>query len=183
MKNRIVYNLIKDKLCGSCLRRSLLIAVFSLLTVLPLAAQEVEQPEDFWFGLGTEMNEYSPTSLSWGISFTIAYGSGTSMGIKTSLSFDLDKQMNVMELDFLLRFYFSGRFANSGLFAQLEGGPAIYFDTDENISFPVRIGMFNIGLGIGWRFLLWENFFIEPYVRGGYPYLFGAGVSAGMRFN
>jgi len=175
MKNHIVKNLVP-------INCSFLAAVFLLLIVLPLSAQEETAPQDFWFGLGSELNVYSPTGLSLGVSLAAAYGSGTSMGIKASLFFDLDGNLNVLEINFLFRLYFFGKSANYGPFIHLEGGPAIFFDSDETVSFPARMGMVNIGLAFGWRFLLGKNFFIEPLMRGGYPYLVGVGVLAGMRF-
>jgi len=163
-------------------QRSFFIAIFLLLIVLPLSAQEETAPQDFWFGLGSELNIYSPTGLSLGVSLAAAYGSGTSMGIKLSCFFDLDGNLNVLEINFLFRLYLFGKSANYGPFLHLEGGPAIFFNSDETVSFPARLGMINLGLAFGWRFLLGKNFFIEPLIRGGYPYIFGAGVLAGMRF-
>jgi len=175
MKNQIVKNLVPIKF-------SFLIAIFLLLVALPLSAQEETVREDFWFSLGGEVALYSPTSVSYGLNLAVAYGSGTSMGIKAAWFFDHDGNLNVMEINFLFRLYFFGKTANYGPFIHLEGGPAIFFDREETVSLPARIGMVNLGAVFGWRFLLGENFFIEPYVRGGYPYLVGAGVLAGMRF-
>jgi hypothetical protein len=47
---------------------------------------------------------------------------------------------------------------------------------------PSEVGTISIGLGVGWRFLLGNLFFIEPAIRGGFPYIVGAGLSAGVRF-
>jgi len=165
-----------------------LIAIFLLLIVFPLFAQEevnqeeTKQPEDLWFSLGGEMALYSPISASFGMSITAAYGSGTSIGIKASWFFDQGQVMNTLELNFLFRFYFFGKSAISGPFVQIEGGPAIYFKIDENISLPTRIGMLNVGAVFGWRFLLGKYFFVEPSIRGGYPYIFGASVLGGVHF-
>jgi len=90
--------------------------------------------------------------------------------------------MNALELNFLFRLYFFGKSANSGPFAQIEGGPVIYFNVDDKISLPAKIGMVNLGAAFGWRFLLGKYFFIEPSIRGGYPYIFGASVLAGVHF-
>jgi len=183
MKSHIEKNLVPKKFRGFCsLRFPFLVAVFSLLVALPLCAQEETEHEDFWISLGGVAALYSPSSLSYGPSMAVAYGSGTSIGISAAWFFDVDWHMSVLELNLLLRFYFSGKNANSGMFAQIEGGAAVYFDVDEKVSFPARIGMANLGLGLGWRFLLGKNFFIEPIVRGGYPYIVGIGVYAGVRF-
>jgi len=90
--------------------------------------------------------------------------------------------MSVLELNFLLRFYFYGKRAYSGPFIQFIGGPALFFDNESGFSIPSKIGVFSIGMSYGWRFLIKDKWFIEPYIRGGYPYLAGAGLSAGIRF-
>jgi len=162
--------------------------LFSLLICLPLSAQEqppnppAAKSGDFWIGPGAEAALYGPEGRSYGGSLTIGYGSGTSMGIKASWLYDHDGQLHILVLDILFRLYFFGRSANSGLFIQLAGGPALYFEREENISFPARIGIPSVGLAVGWRFPLGRYFFLEPSIRGGYPYLAGAGLSAGVRF-
>jgi len=147
-----------------------------LLICLPLAAQ------DFCVSSGAETALYSPVSLSAGGSVAIAYGSGTSMGIKTAWLFDRESQLNVLILDFLFRWYCFGNAVNSGLFFQFAGGPAIFFEREEEDSLPVRLGTLSAGLALGWRFLLGKYFYLEPSISGGYPYIVGAGLSAGVRF-
>jgi len=168
------------KLTAPC---SFLIFIFSFLIVLPLCAQDQEkQLEDLWFSPGAELALYSPVSLSYGGGLTIAYGSGTSIGVKASWFFDSGGLVNVLELNILLRLYFDGTSAHSGPFIQFTGGPAMYYNYDENILLPARIGMISGGLAFGWRFLLGKYFYIEPSIRAGYPYLVGAGLSAGVHF-
>jgi len=162
--------------------------IFLLLICLPLFAQEqaaqseTTKPEDFWIGPGAETAFYSPVSLSYGGSLAVGYGSGTSMGIKASWLIDPKGQLNILLLDILFRWYFFGSSANSGLFLQFAGGPAIFFEREEKVSLPVRIGTLSAGLTLGWRFLLGKYFYLEPSISGGYPYLAGAGLSAGIRF-
>jgi hypothetical protein len=96
-------------------------------------------------------------------------------------------EFRTVELNFLLRFYLFGmaRTAsprNSGLFLQLNGGPVIFARNADDIAMPSKTGTLSGGLSLGWRFLLGRFFFIEPSVRGGYPFLAGAGLSAGVRF-
>jgi hypothetical protein len=88
-------------------------------------------------------------------------------------------------LNFLLRFYFFDRErapAPSGPFAQFNIGPAILAWDEQKITLPSETVMTSAGLSLGWRFLLGRLFFLEPCIRGGTPYLFGAGLSAGVRF-
>jgi len=188
MKNYILKNSVPAAYTRSASlvppRCSFLIVICLLLIVLPLSAQEeTSQPEDWWFSLGGELALYSPTTASFGMSLAGAYGSGTSIGMKLSWFFDIGQEMNTLEINILFRLYFYGKTAYSGPFAQFEGGPAIYFDVDEKLSFPARIGIANVGAVFGWRFLLGKYFFLEPSIRGGYPYIFGISVLAGVHFN
>jgi len=144
--------------------------------------EEAKQSGDLWIGLGGGIAMYSPSSVSYGVSIAIAYGSGTSIGLKLSWFFDQGQEMNTLEIDFLFRLYFNGKTAVSGLFAQFEGGPAIYFYTNENVSFPARIGMASLGAAVGWHFLLGKYIFLEPSIRAGYPYMFGINLLAGVHF-
>jgi hypothetical protein len=65
----------------------------------------------------------------------------------------------------------------TGLFLQAELGTAIFFK--DNDSSPSFLG----ALAAGWRINMGKNFFIEPVVRGGYPFLWSAGVTIGISFN
>jgi hypothetical protein len=105
--------------------------------------------------------------------------------------FDDINEFRTVELNFLLRFYLlraTGAEAghqgvsNSGLFLQLNGGPVIFARNTDDITMPSKTGTFSGGLSLGWRFHLGRYFFLEPAVRGGYPYMAGAGLSAGARF-
>jgi len=136
---------------------------------------------DFWFCPGGEAAFYSVYGVSYGGGLAFGYGKGSSIGIKAAWFMDSDG-ISVLELNFLLRFYFFGKRAYSGPFIQFIGGPAIFFDKESVVSMPSKTGVFSMGMSFGWRFLIKEKWFIEPSIRGGYPYLAGAGLSAGMRF-
>jgi hypothetical protein len=177
MKNQTV---LKHNSCDSCLFavRYSLFAVYLLLILLPASAQS----EDFWICPSAETAFYSPVSYSYGGGVTAAMGSGISLGLKASWFLDKDNQLDVLEFDFLLRVYFGGDAACSGLFFQFIGGPAIYFDRERSATISARIGTISAGFAIGWRFLFGKYFFVEPFMRGGYPYIAGAGLSAGVHF-
>ena len=40
----------------------------------------------------------------------------------------------------------------------------------------------NCGVGLGFRVIPFSSFYIEPEIRAGYPYMFGAGMNLGFRF-
>ncbi|MCL2184981.1 MAG: hypothetical protein FWB86_03880 [Treponema sp.] len=159
---------------------------------IPLFAQEEEEKsvlpsvpvksEEFWFCPSAEIALYSEYSFSYGAGFAIAFGKKTSFGLKGIFFFDEANVLDVLELHILLRLYLFKGTSNNGPFFQLTGGPAIFFPREFEIVLPAQIGMFSACLSFGWRFILGKNFFIEPQVRGGYPFLAGGSVSAGLRF-
>jgi hypothetical protein len=140
------------------------------------------ESDEFWFCPSAEIALYSEYSLSYGAGFTIAYGKKTSIGFKTAFLFDEAKTLDILEIHLLLRLYLFKGLANKGPFFQLAGGPAIFFPREHDITIPAKIGMFSAGLSFGWRFLLGNAFFIEPQVRGGYPFIAGGSLSVGLRF-
>jgi len=137
------------------------------------------QDGDFWISPGFEAALYSSTGVSIGGSFAIGYGRGASIGLKAVYFFSPDN--TTLELNFLLRFYLRGALAYSGPFLQFAGGPVL-FAGEGNVGFPATIGSISAGLAFGWRFLFRDRWFVEPAIRGGYPFLAGAGLSAGVRF-
>jgi len=141
------------------------------------------EPEkgDSWFCLGGETALYSYSGISYGGGFALGYGKGTSIGLK-AVWFIPSNGISVLELNFLYRIYFFGKQAYSGPFIQLLGGPVLFFSNESGVSVPSDLGALSMGVGCGWRFLIKDRWFIEPSVRCGYPYLAGAGLSAGMRF-
>jgi len=183
-KKRLFFGITHNRVARSAYSiSSLFIVHCSLLICLPLSAQEqTAQPEVLWISPCAELALYSPSSLSYGGSVAIAYGSGTSIGVKAAWFFDHGGQVNVMVFDVLFRVYFFGKAARSGLFIQLEGGPALYFEHEEKISLPARIGMVNAGLSLGWRIPLGKYFYIEPSISGGYPFIAGASLASGVQF-
>ena len=176
------------RLCASA--GGFLILIFFLNASLFAQEQEEEQrfltppPEkgEFWFCLSTEISLYSESTFSYGAGFTMAYGKKVSFGLKGVYFFDEDNTLDVLELHVLFRLYLLRGAANRGPFFQLGGGPAIFFHREYEIELPTAFGMFSAGLVFGWRFLLGNTFFIEPSLRGGYPFVIGGALSTGLRF-
>ena len=139
------------------------------------------QRGDLWISPGAETAFFTSSGISVGGSFTVAYGSRALMGFKAAWFFDMNNELDALELNFLLRYFFMGT-PYRGPYLQLTGGPALFFDKAENASIPAKWGTVSAGLTFGWRFLFGRFIFVEPYIRGGYPYIGGAGVSGGVRF-
>jgi len=136
---------------------------------------------DFWVCPVGEASLYTPYGYSYGVGGAIGYGRGSSIGLKMVWFLD-NEGISVMEINCLLRFYFYGKRAYSGPFMQIIGGPALFYSQNAEALLPAKVGIFTFGVDVGWRLLLFDRVFIEPSVRAGYPYLIGAGISAGVRF-
>ena len=165
-----------------------ILVIFFCISV-SLHAQENEgfltpPPEkgELWFCPSAETAFYSEHTFSYGAGFAIAYGKKASIGVKAAFHFDDASVLDVLEMHLLFRLYLSKGAANSGPFFQFTGGPAIFFPREFEITLPAAFGMFSAGVSFGWRFLVGKTFFIEPQIRGGYPFLAGGSVSAGVRF-
>jgi hypothetical protein len=65
------------------------------------------------------------------------------------------------------------------LFLQAEGGAAVFIDEKESFQPSIMAG-----IAAGSRIALsrFGSFYIEPYLRVGYPHIFGIGVLGVYRF-
>jgi len=124
-------------------------------------------------GLGPELNMNAPEGFAGGIGLNINYQLPRSLaaGLIISASHDFD-ETSVLELGAMLRLYLFGA-EYSGFFAQADLGTTLIFYDNETT--PVFMG----GLRAGYRISL-GSAFVEPYLRVGYPYLFGVGVIGGI---
>jgi len=155
-------------------------AVIIILTVSPVFSQErTAERGNLWIYGGVETAMYSISGAAFGGGLTLMYGGRASMGFRAVYFADLEELLNILELNLLLRFFFMDSY--SGPFIQLSGGPAFFFRQDGDITIPAYWGMMSAGLTLGWRFFF-GRMFAEPFIRGGYPYIAGAGLSAGIRF-
>lgn len=138
---------------------------------------------DVWISPAAEIAFYSAFSFSYGPGLAVGYGKRVSTGLKALFLFDAENELDVMEINFLIRWYLlASDSVSSGPFIQFAGGPAIFFEREKDISMPAEYGMFSAGLSLGWRFHIGKLFFIEPSVRGGYPYMAGFALLSGISF-
>ena len=100
------------------------------------------------------------------------------IGVEAAGSYNFSNAV-VIEAEAFFRWYFPGK-RHTGFFAQAEAG--LYYIMENMNGFRDKFPMFLGGLRAGYRLPLGQSFFIEPYVRGGYPFVFGIGVLAGIRF-
>ena len=138
---------------------------------------------EVWISPSAEAALYSAFTYSYGPGFTVGYGKKASIGFKAAYFLDDDNKLDVLEFNLLLRYYLAGGAeSSSGPFIQVAGGPALIFEKEKDFSMPIEYGMISAGLSFGWRFNIGKIFFIEPSIRGGYPFVAGASVASGFRF-
>jgi len=129
-------------------------------------------------GLGVEWNMDSRDNFAGGGVFNIDFNLPSvplALGITAAFSSNFYDNF-VIETSALFRWYFLGK-NHSGLFAQADAGAVFIFESEEMT--PLFMG----GLRGGFRLPLGDMFFIEPYGRVGYPFMFGVGVLAGIMFS
>lgn len=138
---------------------------------------QVYAGEDFFIAPFGETVGFGWDGMAYGGGAALGYGDGSAIGLRFLYAQDTYNFV-FMELQCFLRVYFFNLNANTGPFVQVSGGPVIYADTMPGIS---GHGNISAGISAGWRFSAGEHWYIEPVVRTGYPYLFGAGISTGFR--
>jgi hypothetical protein len=156
----------------------LVFCTFLLIFSSPIFAQNTEKQELFFIAPLFETIGYSDESTAFGGGLTIGTGSGIAFGMRLLYALN-PEDFTFVEILFFLRYYFFGSGANTGPFVQLNTGPVLYIDNITNLK---GYGNISAGLTAGWRFSLGNRFFLEPAARFGFPYLAGAGVSAGFRY-
>ena len=165
------------------IRKNLLfLALVLFLPVSAVFAQDAAEQGDFWMCPGTEIAFYSPVGPANGGGLALGYGRGTSIGVKAMYLLDTEG-LSTLELSFLLRCYILKSMHYSGPFVQFTAGPVLFAPDNGSIALPAKFGVISAGLYAGWRFLLGNTWFVEPSIRAGYPYIVGAGVSAGFHFS
>ena len=137
--------------------------------------------EDLWVSPTAESNLYSVSNVAFGGGAALGYGDGSALGLRVIYCSDLDK-IKSLEISLLIRFYLPSLAGHSGFFIQFGGGPVLVAPASKTITAPDEFGMISVGLSLGWRFLLGKYFFLEPVVRGGYPFIGGLGLSAGVHY-
>jgi hypothetical protein len=132
----------------------------------------LDKPLALGLGLEGNMNTvFNASGASW-VSLTRDLGRLFAAGGKAGYSHNFS-DTGTLEMAALGRWYFLS-FEKSRLFAQLETGVDLLFY--EGKTRPAFLG----GLAAGWRVFL-GPWYLEPVIRGGYPYLWGAGLGFGLR--
>jgi hypothetical protein len=132
-----------------------------------------EIPEIF-IGLGPETNADTRKGAALGGVITAGMGINKhfAAGLKAGFFCDFNT-VNTLEAMGFFRYYLP--LPIEGFFVQAELGAPIFFE-HGNV-FPSFLG----SLAAGWRCNLGRMFFLEPSVRGGYPFAWGVGIMVGIR--
>ena len=168
---------------------SLFIVTLLFLSAFLVAPQRAMAQDNkdsvFFFAPLAEVNLYNMKKPSIGGGFIVGSDGKVAIGISGLYFHEVAKtetteakRILAMEFTMFLRVYF--RNTNLGPFIQLNTGPLILFE-EGDVSIPAMSGTMSASLSFGWRFPLGKYFFIEPAVRGGYPFIVGGGVAVGFR--
>ena len=146
----------------------LVLCLFFAISKLPLHSQES------WFiGLGAESNAHTreAAAMGGGLSFGLDINRNFALGVKSAFSHNFD---TVSAFEPLAFFRYYPPLGISGPFIQAEAGAVVYWE------YGIAYSAFSGGLALGWRFILGRHIYIEPLFRGGYPFAWGAGLTAGI---
>jgi len=139
-----------------------------------------EKQKDLFVALLVESMGYSRYNIAGGGGILFG-GSLDGKGIGLKLLYVQDPE-NFIFLETLahIRLYLSHEKDNTGIFLQAEGGIVLFsYEKFEITGYYSFVG----GLSAGWRFMMNNQWYIEPFIRAGYPYIFGAGFSTGFKFD
>ena len=135
-------------------------------------------------GVGAEINKNSPDYFApaAAVLFDFSLGRKFSLGARINLSYDkesakLQNQILTIETLASMRLYFAAMNGRpvSGFFIEAQGGEAFLFINSQ------LKNVMSGGVCTGYRFST-ASLYLEPQVRFGYPYLFGAGINIGLKF-
>jgi hypothetical protein len=153
------------------MKKVLLCTIAALALGMNLYAQEPIMA----VGFGLEWNMNSRQNFAGGavLGFDYSFMQSFAAGLTITASSNFGG-ITVIEPVAMFRWYFLGS-GHNGFFAQAELGAYLILEDGLTI-------MFDGGLRAGFRLPLGQRFYVEPYGRLGYPFAYGLGVMAGMRF-
>jgi hypothetical protein len=162
---------------------------FSLFLFLLLAVTATVRPDEkgeFFVGTTAQTAFYSVDAAAFGGGAVFGYSFDIG-AIGVTLDYLADTGgLTTYAPGLFVRFYLPLAFIDaadrfrSGPFLQFGLGPTFH-TRDPRIPPDAVTGTVAAGLSAGWRVLLGRRWYIEPALRGGTPFLVGAGVTGGLR--
>ena len=126
-------------------------------------------------GAGLEVNMNNYKNVAGGAALGLDFTLPRSFAIGLSATASFKTALTAIEAAAMLRRYFGSK----GFFVQADAGVLFYMEDEyREQAKPMVSG----GLRAGFRLPLGATLYIEPYARGGYPFMFSAGVLFGARF-
>lgn len=144
-------------------------------------------------GVLLEGNRYSLNGIApcGGLAINYAFNKKISIGARIGFSYDVSsKDDTIFTVDPLLTIRFSPFSSLENFFLEAQAGVSLA-NVNGEFNFEDKDGAFNTyiftgGGAVGYRFFT-KKFdskavHIEPYIRAGFPFIFGAGISCGISF-
>ncbi|MDR3114162.1 MAG: hypothetical protein LBU25_01420 [Treponema sp.] len=157
----------------------LVLWLFCVAALVESEAQTAPGPQkQAHLGLGVEGNINIRNRMIFGHSIGYDKQLFTSFGLGFIFTMSTDfGTFTSMEPEVFGRWYFLAMgIPGGGLFLQEDMGIRL---TSDNFEFtPAFLG----GVSLGFRYAFkYQDYYVEPYVRGGYPFVFGVGLRGGVR--
>jgi len=124
---------------------------------------------------GPNTNDFAKFAAGGYVIGAIEFMDILALGLRINFSYDF-KTITTLEPALMIRYYMPLKGIFHGIFAEAYVGTASFYEYGSAYPAPLA------ALGAGWRFKIGKRFFIEPNVRGGMPFTFGAGLTAGYLF-
>ena len=153
-----------------------LLVMFLFCNFFIFADETTGKTQKAAIGIGPEWNMNARDNFAAGavLAFDYSFGSSFAAGINVTASSNFSG-ITVLEPAALFCWYFPGS-DHVGWFVQAEAGTYLVLE-DGDVT-PMFLG----GIRAGLRLPLGSLFFIEPFGRFGYPFAFGVGCLAGVKF-
>ncbi|MDR0624399.1 MAG: hypothetical protein LBG10_08215 [Treponema sp.] len=150
-----------------------LLLLTTFITLVNLV--EAQEAKQIALGVGVEGNMNTRQDAALGSTVSAGYGifPNLAAGIKFGFSHNMARIMT-LEPEVFVRWYI-WELKYFSFFAQAGVGTSVIFEDKE--SHPAVLGNLAAGLRIPLK-----QWYAEPYLRTGYPFIWGAGMSAGYRF-
>jgi hypothetical protein len=161
------------------IRLGLVLGFFSFMALAESSPQtEPGLKKQAHLGLGVEGNINIADKMIFGHSICYDKQLFTHFGLGFMLTISSDfGSFTSMEPEVFGRWYFLDMgIPGGGLFLQEDMGIRLTVDNFEVT--PAFLG----GLSLGFRYAFkYQDYYVEPYIRGGYPFIFGIGLRGGIR--
>jgi len=151
---------------------------------MTLNAQEEEfqwnsHPWALGVGVDYGLNTRENFALGYGITFErYLFCPWLGLGLRGMMYTDFQTLSSTDAL-LSLRLWFPGIKNKAFFFAQWGFGMSIYSEEGRSINSFVMDAIAGCRIHLGKK----NRFYVEPYIRGGFPFVFSAGVNAGRRFD